>query len=158
MRKVLAIATILGCIFIAPALSTAADAPPHKVTVSGDPCTVPLAKKVGDAFSKKTGIEVVFSSGKCRSGVAEVLGGNADIGLATFNFDKDTLDKSLKDFVVGKAPIVMVVNKSNKVGNLSLADLKGILAGKIRNWKEVGGKDMEIKNVLLQPCVTERMA
>jgi len=156
MLKKLVYAMVLSGLFLAPTASMA-DTPP-KISVSGDPCTVPLAKKVGEAFSKKTGVEVVVAAGKCRSGVSEVLDGRADIGLATFNFDKGTLDKSLKDVVVGKAPIVMVVNKANPVKNLSLDQLKGILAGKIRNWREVGGKEMEIKNVLLAPCVVETMS
>lgn len=150
-------AIILAGTFLVPALSMGL-APAKKITVSGDPCTVPLAKKVAEAFSKKTGVEVEVVSGKCRNGVVDVLDGKADIGLATFNFDKGNLDKSLKDAIVGKAPIVMVVNKKNPVNNITLAQLKDVLAGKIRNWKELGGKDVAIKNVLLQPCVVETMS
>lgn len=157
MQKKLIVAIALAGLALAPALSHA-DAQARKITLAGDPCTIPQAKALADAFTKKTGVEVVLVPGKCRNGVTEVLDGKADIGLATFNFDKNGLDKSLTDTVVGKAPIVMVVNKANPVSDLSQDNLKAILAGKIRNWKEVGGKDMEIKNVYLQPCVVETMA
>lgn len=157
MHKKLIMAIALAGVAFAPALSRAG-APERKITVAGDPCTIPQAKALADVFTKKTGVEVVLVQGKCRSGVSEVLDGKADIGLATFNFDKNGLDKSLVDTVVGKAPIVMIVNKSNAVNNISQADLKAILAGKIRNWKELGGKDMELKNVYLQPCVVETMS
>lgn len=130
----------------------------RKITLAGDPCTIPQAKALAEAFTKKTGVEVALVPGKCRTGVTEVLDGKADIGLATFNFDKSALEKSLVNTVVGKAPIVMIVNKANPVNNLSEANLKAILAGKIRNWNEVGGKEMEIKNVYLQPCVVETMS
>lgn len=129
-----------------------------QIKIAGDPCTIPVAKKLGEAFSKKTGVEVVTVQGKCRTGVSEVLGGKVDIGVSTFNFGDDQLDKSLTDTVVGKAPIILIVNKNNPVNNISNDQLKGILAGKIRNWKELGGRDTEIKNVLLQPCVTETMS
>ncbi len=129
-----------------------------QIKIAGDPCTVPVAKKIGEAFTKKTGVEVVVVQGKCRTGVSEVLGGKVDIGVSTFNFGDDQLDKSLVDTVVAKAPIILIVNKNNPVNNITNDQLKGILAGTIRNWKELGGKDVEIKNVLLQPCVTETMS
>lgn len=130
----------------------------EQIKIAGDPCTIPVAKKIGEAFTKKTGVEVVTVQGKCRTGVSEVLGGKVDIGVSTFNFGEGQLDKSLVDTIVGKAPIILIVNKSNPVSNITNDQLKGILAGTIRNWKELGGKDMEIKNVLLQPCVTETMS
>jgi phosphate transport system substrate-binding protein len=129
-----------------------------QIKIAGDPCTIPLAKKLGEAFGKKSGVEVVTIQGKCRTGVSEVLGGKVDIGVSTFNFGDDQLDKSLVDTIVGKAPIILIVNKNNPVNNLTADQLKGILAGKIRNWKELGGKDLEIKNVLLAPCVTETIS
>ncbi len=157
MQKRLIMAIAGAGLALIPPLAHA-DTQARKITLAGDPCTIPQAKALADAFTKKTGVEVVLVQGKCRSGVTEVLDGKADIGLSTFNFDKNGLDKSLNDTIVGKAPIVMVVNKANPVNNLSQAGLKAILSGKIRNWKEVGGKDMEIKNVYLQPCVVETMA
>ena len=54
--------------------------------------------------------------------------------------------------VIAKAPTVVLVHRNNPVNDLKLQQLKDILAGKIKNWKEVGGNDLEIKNVLLQPC------
>jgi len=129
-----------------------------QIKIAGDPCTIPLAKKLGEAFTKKSGVEVITVQGKCRTGVSEVLGGKVDIGVSTFNFGDDQLDKSLVDTVVGKAPIILIVNKGNPVNNITNGQLKDILAGKIRNWKELGGKDMDIKNVLLAPCVTETMS
>lgn len=43
--------------------------------------------------------------------------------------------------------IVVIVNKDNKVGALSKAQLKDINTGKVKNWKEVGGADLPIKVV-----------
>ena len=46
--------------------------------------------------------------------------------------------------VIGKDIVKVFVNKENTVKKLSKEQLKGILTGKIANWKELGGKDMEI--------------
>ena len=45
---------------------------------------------------------------------------------------------------IGKDLVRVIVNKTNPVKKLSKEQLKGILSGKIVNWKEVGGKDLEI--------------
>ena len=95
-----------------------------QIKIAGDPCTIPLAKKLGEAFTKKSGVEVITVQGKCRTGVSEVLGGKVDIGVSTFNFGDDQLDKSLVDTVVGKAPIILIVNKGNPVNNIPTASSK----------------------------------
>jgi len=129
-----------------------------KLTIHGDPCSAPLASKLGEAFKAETGMEVIISTGSCRSGVVKANDGEVDIGVSTFNFSGETLPKGIESNVIAKAPIVMVVNKSNPVNGISKEQLEGILSGKITNWKEVGGKDSLIRNVMLPPCVSETMA
>ncbi|MDH5636877.1 MAG: substrate-binding domain-containing protein [Nitrospinota bacterium] len=129
----------------------------EQIRIAGDPCTIPLAKKLGEAFTKKTGMKVVYEQGLCRSGVSKVIDGKADIGVSTFNFSQGQLHDNLLRKVIGKAPIVMVVNKSNQVNNLTKSQLHDILMGKIRNWSQLGGKDLPVRNVMLPPCVVETM-
>jgi len=129
-----------------------------KLTIHGDPCSAPLATKLGEAFKAETGTEVIVSTGSCRSGVVKASDGEVNIGVSTFNFSSHTLPKGVESNVIAKAPIVMVVNKANPVNGLSKEQLEGILGGQITNWKEVGGTDSAIRNVMLPPCVTETMS
>lgn len=46
---------------------------------------------------------------------------------------------------IGKEAFVFFVNSKNNVNRLSLDQIKGIYAGKITNWEEVGGKDDAIR-------------
>ncbi|MGE7980859.1 substrate-binding domain-containing protein [Solibacillus sp. NPDC093137] len=46
---------------------------------------------------------------------------------------------------IGKEAFVFFVNSKNNVNHLSLDQIKGIYAGKITNWEEVGGKDDAIR-------------
>ncbi|MEK5185953.1 substrate-binding domain-containing protein [Solibacillus sp. FSL W7-1324] len=46
---------------------------------------------------------------------------------------------------IGKEAFVFFVNNKNKVNRLSLDQIKGIYAGEITNWSEVGGKDDSIR-------------
>ena len=152
--KVPALLIVAGMIFLAGGEALGGD----KITIHGDPCSVPLAKKIGEAFSAKTGVPVEVSSGLCRTGVTRVSDGEVDIGVSTFNYTPGRMPEGLTNTVIGKAPIVMVVNKENPVENISRAQLEGILSGAITNWKELGWKDLPIGNVQLPPCVKETMA
>jgi phosphate transport system substrate-binding protein len=126
----------------------------ESITIAGDPCTVPLAEKLGDAFTKKTGIQVKVESAGCANGIYRASIGEVNIGVSTHEVDLKSLPLGTTNTIIAKAPTVILVNKTNPVNNLTLQQVKEILSGKVKNWKEVGGKDMEIKNILLQPCTT----
>lgn len=124
------------------------------VTIMGDPCTVPLAKKLGEAFTRKTGKSVEVMGSSCGAGIYKASHGEVDIGVSTHEVVLDYLPDGTGNTVIARAPTVVLVNRGNPVNDLKLQQLRDILSGKIRNWKEVGGNDLEIRNVLLQPCTT----
>ena len=124
------------------------------LTIAGDPCTVPLAEKLGAAFTKKTGTEVKIETASCGSGIYKASQGAVNIGVSTHEVVLTYLPEGTVNTVIAKAPTVVLVNQANPINDLKLQQLKDILSGKIKNWKEVGGNDSEIKNVLLQPCTT----
>ncbi len=124
------------------------------ITITGDPCTVPLAKMLGTAFTKKTGKNVEVEGASCGAGIYKASQGSADIGVSTHEVVLSYLPAGTVNTVIAKAPTVVLVNRNNPVNDLKLQQLKDILSGKIKNWKEIGGNDLEIKNVLLQPCTT----
>lgn len=124
------------------------------ITIAGDPCTVPLAEKLGAAFTKKTGKSVKVEGAACGTGIYKASQGEVNVGVSTHEVVLEYLPDGTVNTVIAKAPTVVLVNKRNPVNDLKLQQLKDILAGKIKNWKEVGGSDLEIKNVLLQPCTT----
>ena len=45
---------------------------------------------------------------------------------------------------IGRDALVFIVNESNPVKSLTRQQLKDIYAGRITNWKEVGGEDLDI--------------
>lgn len=128
------------------------------ITIAGDPCSVPLAKKLGEAFAKKTGVKADVSSFSCQVGINKATEGEANIGVSTKNQLSDILPDGAVNTVIAKSPIVLIVNKKNPINNLTYEQLQGIYSGKIKNWKDIGGKDAEIKNVMLMPCVTHTMS
>ena len=49
-------------------------------------------------------------------------------------------------------PIVILLNESNHIANLSLEQVRAIFRGEITNWKQVGGKDQAIVVVTRLHC------
>ena len=50
----------------------------------------------------------------------------------------------LEQKAIGRDALVFIVNEDNPVQSLTQQQLRDIYAGKITNWKDVGGKDQEI--------------
>lgn len=147
MKKILLSMALLG-LFAGTGMAA------ESITIAGDPCTVPLAEKLGQAFTKKTGTEVKVESAGCANGIYRASNGEVSMGVSTHEVDLTALPAGTANTIIAKAPTILLVNKANPVNNLTLQQVMDILAGKIKNWKDVGGKDLEIKNVLLQPCTT----
>lgn len=96
------------------------------------------------------GVQVSVSGGGSATGFAALVDGSVDLANASRPI-KDSERKALED--KGKAPVehvvaydavTMIVNPSNTVRSLTMAELADILTGKITNWKDVGGPDSPI--------------
>lgn len=57
----------------------------------------------------------------------------------------ERLGKELKLTPIGKEAFVFFVNDKNPVQSLTVDEIKGIYTGDITNWKEVGGKNKDIR-------------
>ena len=56
-----------------------------------------------------------------------------------------SFDTRWKSEGIGYDALVMVTGKNNPVDSLSISQIRDIYSGKITNWKEVGGRDEEIR-------------
>jgi phosphate transport system substrate-binding protein len=52
--------------------------------------------------------------------------------------------KPFKEVIIANDALSVIVNRSNKVSKLTRQQLEDIFTGKIKNWKEVGGDNMQI--------------
>jgi len=97
------------------------------------------------AFEAKTGIKFssfeVPGSGK---GVEALIAGKVTVAGASRPLKPAEKSAGVLGTVIGYDAVAVFVNRDNPVNDLSKEQLKGIFTGKIKNWKEVGGKDAPI--------------
>lgn len=116
-----------------------------QLIVTGSTTILPIAEIAGEGFAKSNeGASVLVSGMGSSSGIENVLAGTSDIGTSSRDLKKEEEGKGLVDTPLAYDGIAVIVNPSNPVDDLSLEQLRDIFAGRITNWKELGGEDLGI--------------
>lgn len=103
-----------------------------------------FAKEYLKDFPKKT---IVVIGGDTQKGFQQFLEGHAEIVMMSRRLtDKETKSAEnagmqLIENQAGAGSVVLVVNPSNPVSDLTIEQARKILLGNYTNWKQVGGKD-----------------
>jgi phosphate transport system substrate-binding protein len=95
---------------------------------------------------------VQVTGGGSGVGITALINGTTDICNASRPMKSTEIDK-LKtryntlgiEIPCAKDGITIFLNESNRVSELTLRQLSDIFTGKIKNWKELGGNDAEIR-------------
>ena len=121
------------------------------ITIKGSDTLVRLGQRWAEEYMKLNKDAVIqVSGGGSGTGIAALLNGSTDICEASRDMKKKEYElaekKGLKPYRVSVAldGIAVYLNEANPVTDLTIAQLKDIYSGKIKNWKEVGGADMQI--------------
>ncbi|MCL2881625.1 MAG: phosphate ABC transporter substrate-binding protein [Coriobacteriia bacterium] len=144
-RRVL-LASLLCMLLLASLILSACSKDTTDVVVSGSTTVEPIAEVAGEDYGKAHPNVSILVSGLGSSAGIEAVGvtKTADIGTSSRELKGSELKLGLKVIPIAHDGIAVVVNPANTVRNLSMSDLRAIFAGKITNWKEVGGPDEPI--------------
>lgn len=116
-----------------------------KVSTSGSTSMEKVISTLGEAYEKENkDVTFTYDPTGSGAGIQAVLDGRSDIGLSSRALKNDEKSKGLEEKVLAYDGIGIIVNKENKISNLSLEDIQKIYMGKIKNWKELGGSDSDI--------------
>lgn len=116
----------------------------ERIQIAGSTSVQPVAEKLADKFQEThPNVRINVQGGGSSLGISSVSQGITDIGTSSRELTaKEKV--GLNEYVIGNEGIVIAINNENNITDLNKAQLKDIFSGKIRNWKEVGGPDLEI--------------
>ena len=103
-------------------------------------------QELAKAYTEKTGVVIKLEGGGATKGIRQVAKGTINIGgscRARMEFANE--ERYVKQTPVAWDAIVFIVNKNNKVKNITLKQIQAIYDGKITNWSELGGNDAPIE-------------
>jgi len=122
-----------------------------KIVIKGSTTVLPIAQKVSEAYMKQNpDIKISISGGGSGNGIKALIDGSTDIADSSRFIKQKEVDLAVKKgvypvpFAVAYDCIVPVVHPSNPIVNITMAQLKDIYMGKVKNWKEIGGPDRPV--------------
>lgn len=150
MRKIskMALATVAFLVIGAAALL----AQGRNVTLKGSDTLVILGQRWAEIFmSKNPGLTIQVTGGGSGTGIAALINGTTDICESSRPMkDAERADakakrgKDVLELPVAVDGLAVYVNEANPLTELTLAQVKSIYTGVVKNWKDVGGEDKKI--------------
>jgi phosphate transport system substrate-binding protein len=139
---------ILVALFLAVGFGTALA---ENIVIKGSTTVLPITQATLEAYMKANpGANISLSGGGSGEGIKALIDSSTDIANSSREIKKTELELAKSkgvepvETVVAIDAIVPIVNPKNKVKDLTVDQLSQIYQGKITNWKEVGGENLEI--------------
>ena len=117
-----------------------------KIDIAGGTAHIPVMKDAAKHIMQANpDIRISVAAGGSGVGVQKVGEGLVDIGNTGRPLsDEEVAKYGLKSFAFAIDGVAATVHPKNPVTNLTAAQVQEIFAGKIANWKAVGGRDAAI--------------
>lgn len=118
-----------------------------RLRVSGSGTALPLLRILTREYADKTVSFVYLPGLHSGGGIKGVAQGDLEIGAVSRDLDATETGLGLQFTLLSNDGLAIAVNKSVGIEGLTTAQVRDIYAGKITNWKQVGGPDLGV-NVL----------
>lgn len=116
-----------------------------KVVIAGSTSVQPLSEELAYAYMEANGdVNVEIQGGGSGQAAVSLADGIADIGALSRDVKDEEKETIVKEYVIAKDGIAVIVNGDVGVTDLSIEQIRDIFTGKITNWKAVGGNDEAI--------------
>lgn len=140
----------LVCWALGPAMAQSS-ASVNSVQLRGSPTLLPMAQGVAESYMRENpAATIVVSAGGTYRGYKSVLDGTADVAMVSSDPQDDVRQlqgpnrPTLVKTVVGYTAVVPVVHTENPLRTLTVAQLRDVFAGRITDWKMLGGAALQV--------------
>jgi phosphate transport system substrate-binding protein len=125
----------------------------EKITVKGSDTMVILAQKWAELYMKSNpSAAIQVTGGGSGVGITALINGTTDICNASRPMKQAEIEKLKARYNTlgvqipcAKDGVTIFLNEANKIDELTIKQLSDIYSGKIKNWKDLGGNDAEIR-------------
>lgn len=116
-----------------------------QLRVQGSTTIQPIAEMAKEMYeASHPGLTVLVAGVGSSAGIESVATGSSEIGTSSRDLKPEEGSLGLVDTPIAHDAIAVIVNPGNPVNGLSTAQVAAIFEGRIKNWKELGGRDLEI--------------
>jgi len=152
MKKIMKFLLMSGCaaMITASLLTGCSKESGSKIVIKGSTTVLPITQKTAEAFRKLNKTAITIEGSGSGNGIKALIDGTCDIANSSREMKPEEIrnatskGKKIREIALAVDMIVPVVHPSNKVKEITLAQLKAIYDGSITNWKQLGGKDENI--------------
>lgn len=134
-------------LFLALTMFGATAAQAETIKIGGSGSMIPLLTTLGKAYMKKNPKDTVEVNQKSMGqpgGIAALNAGAIDIAMSAMAITPEQAKLLVEPFEIARVAGVVAVSRNVTATNLTSQQLCDIYAGKIKNWKQVGGADAPI--------------
>lgn len=106
-----------------------------EINIIGSSSVAPIMQKLAEdymIYNEKIIVKVGQSDST--SGINSVLDGTCDIGMSSRELKETEINKGLESVVVCKDGIIIIINKEQKIDNLTKKEVYDIYTKKIESW------------------------
>jgi phosphate transport system substrate-binding protein len=121
------------------------------IVIKGSTTVLPVAQAALEAYMKAhPGVNISLSGGGSGDGIKALIDKSTDIATSSREMKAKEMELAKSRGVnpvvhtVAIDALTPIVHPTNKVKDLTIDQLSQIYQGKIKNWKEVGGDDLQI--------------
>ena len=127
-----------------PSLPTGEGELTGEISIAGSTTVQPLAERLAAEFTAiHPRVRITVQGGGSSTGIKSAGQGTVNIGTASREVKDEEMANfpNLKVFPIARDAIAIVTHPDIPLDGITLEQARGIFAGKINNWKEVGGPD-----------------
>jgi len=143
----ISVAVLITAMICVPVTATIIGNESKTLNVAGSTTVQPLMMELQKEFERYANVQMFVTGGGSGVGISSTLNGVADIGMLSRDLKKEEIEKGvLVPITIAMDAVVIIVNSSVGIDNLSMDALVGIYSGTITNWNhpEIGGANLPI--------------